>query len=100
MKYRIDIEEGVVALPRIVRLLVVIFCPWLALWVARKQLWIACLIIRNEARCKHPEDSKLIRWAEECERDGQMECPPNTPISGGIPSAASDCSKQISHPVE
>ncbi len=74
MKYRIDIDEGVVALPRIARLLVVIFCPWLALWVARKQLWIACIILRNEARCKHPEDSKLIRWADECERDGRMEC--------------------------
>ena len=77
MKYRIDIDEGVVALPRIVRLLVVMLCPWIALWVARKQLWIACLIIRNEARCKHPEDSKLIRWADECERDGRMECQPN-----------------------
>jgi hypothetical protein len=60
--------------------LVVIFCPWLALWVARKQLWIACLIIRNEARRKHPEDSKLIRWADECERDGRMGCQPNAKV--------------------
>jgi hypothetical protein len=77
MKYRIDIDEGVVALPRIVRLLVVILCPWIALWVARKQLWIACLIIRNEARCKTTEDAKLIRWADECERDGSMIPQPN-----------------------
>lgn len=83
MKYKIDIDEGVVALPRFVRLLVVIVCPWLALWVARKQLWIACLIIRNEARRKLPEDSTLIRWADECERDGRMEPQPNAePIHG------------------
>jgi hypothetical protein len=77
MKYRIDITEGVVALPRIVRLFVVIFCPWVALWVARKQLWLACLVLRNEARCKFPEDPKLIRWADELEREGKMIPEPN-----------------------
>lgn len=78
MKYRIDIDEGVVALPRIVRLLVVIFCPWLALWVARKQLWIACLVIRNEGMARFPEHHTLIRWGNEILRDGRMEPQPDT----------------------
>lgn len=77
MKYRMNSADGVVALPCFVRLLVVIFCPWLALWVARKQLWLACLIMRNEARRKLKEDETLIRWADECERDGRMEPHPN-----------------------
>lgn len=72
MKYKIDIEDGVVALPRIVRILVVIFCPWLALWVARKQVRIACLVIRNAAMTRFPEDETMIRWAKEIERDGNM----------------------------
>jgi hypothetical protein len=78
MKYRIDINEGVVALPQIVRLLVVIFCPWLALWVARKQLWIACLVIRNEGMSRFPEHHTLIRWGNEIQRGGRMEPQPDS----------------------
>lgn len=81
MKFRIDIAEGVVALPRFVRLLVVIFCPWLALWVARKQLWLACLGIRNAGRARFPEDETMIRWADELQRDGRMECQPNRKLT-------------------
>ena len=77
MKYRINIDEGVVALPRIVRLLVVIFCPWLALWVARKQLWIACLVIRNEGMARFPEHHTLIRWGNEIQCAGRMEPQPD-----------------------
>ena len=77
MKYRINIDEGVIALPRIVRLLVVIVCPWLALWVARKQLWIACLVIRNEGMSQFPEHHTLIRWGNEIQRDGRMIPEPN-----------------------
>ena len=77
MKYRINIDEGVVAPPRIVRLLVLIFCPWLALWVARKQLWLACLVIRNAGMARYPEDENMIRWADELHRDGNMIPEPN-----------------------
>jgi hypothetical protein len=81
---RIDIDEGVVTLPRIIRFTVVIFCPWLALWVASKQLRIACLIIRNAGMAGFPEDKNMIRWAAECERDGNMIPEPDskTPQAG------------------
>lgn len=73
MKYTINISEGVLRLPPVIRILVTIFLPWIALWAARRQLRIACLIIRNEARCMTPESTTLIRWADECEQDGNMK---------------------------
>ena len=40
---------------------------------ARKQLRLACLILRNEARRKYKEDETLLRWADELENDGNMK---------------------------
>lgn len=73
MKCKLNITEGEVALPGCVRLLVLLICPWLALWVARRQLRLACLILQNEARCKRVEDATLIRWAGELEEAGRMK---------------------------
>jgi hypothetical protein len=69
----INISKGEINLPRWLRLAVVILLPWLALWVARKQLRLACLILRNEARRKYKEDETLLRWADELENDGNMK---------------------------
>ena len=72
MKYEINIKEGVVSLPGILRVFVIILLPWLAIWVARKQLWLACLVISNTARSRFPEDKTMLRWANELERNGKM----------------------------
>lgn len=77
MNYRINLEDGVIALPKIGRVLVVIFLPWVALWVARRQLRLACLVIQNEGMCRFPEDHTLIRWGTELQRDGRMEPEPS-----------------------
>ena len=66
-------------LARFARLLVTVFLPWVALYKARYQLWIACLIIRNKARCGFPEDERLVRWADECEHDGWVTWKPYDP---------------------
>lgn len=59
------------SVPRLVRLLVTIFVPWFALRKARKQLHLAALIMRNEARpAFRKENETLLRWADECEHDG------------------------------
>ena len=56
---------------RIVRIVVTIFLPWIALRKARRQLHIAASIMRNEARASfRKENTTLIRWADECEHDG------------------------------
>ena len=70
---KINIREGIIKLPKWLRLAVVILLPWIALWVARKQLRLACLVLRNEARCKRKEDETLLRWADELENDGSMK---------------------------
>jgi hypothetical protein len=57
-------------LNRLVRWLVIVFVPWVALWKTRHQLWLACLVIRNDARARLPEDSTRLRWADEMEHDG------------------------------
>lgn len=70
---KINISEGIIKLPKWLRITVVILLPWIALWAARKQLRLACLILRNEARCKYKEDETLLRWADELENDGSMK---------------------------
>lgn len=83
VKCRIDIANRVLTLPLIPRVLVIIFVPWLALYLARHQLWLACLVLRNEARRKGPgvgrEDTTLLRWADELEYEGSMRPPPWNP---------------------
>lgn len=78
MKYKINIDEGVIALPRFARLLVVIFCPWLALWVARKNLWRACFVIRHAGMERFPHHHTLVRWGNELQRAGRMEPEPDS----------------------
>lgn len=58
------------SLERLVRLFVIVFIPWLALYKTRYQLWIACLVIRNAAMGRFPEDKTMLRWADEIEHDG------------------------------
>jgi len=83
VKCRINIVDRVLTLPLIPRVLVIIFVPWLALYLARYQLWLACLVLRNEARRKGPgvgrEDTTLLRWADELEYEGSMRPPPWNP---------------------
>lgn len=59
-----------IVLWRFVRLFVTVFIPWIALYKARRELWVACLVIRNTARGRFPEDRTMLRWADEIEHDG------------------------------
>lgn len=68
----------------LVRCLVIVFVPWVALAKARRQLWLACLVIRNDARARFPEDATRLQWADEMEHDGwriwkPYDVPPNAP---------------------
>jgi len=62
---------------RFVRLVVTVFLPWIALRKAKRQLHLAACIMRNEAMAAfRPENTTLIRWADECEHDGWTICKP------------------------
>lgn len=74
------------SLPRLVRLVVVIFLPWVALYKSRKALWVAGLIIRNTARGKWPEDETMLRWADEIEHDGWLIWKPYNKDADGQPN--------------
>lgn len=58
------------SMERLVRLFVIVFIPWVALCKSRRQLWLACLVIRNTAMGRFPEDKTMLRWADELEHDG------------------------------
>lgn len=72
-------------LPRLVRLMVVIFLPWIALHKARRQLWMAGLVIRNTALGRFPEDKTMLRWADEIEHDGWLIWKPYNNDAGNQP---------------
>lgn len=55
-----------------IRVVVIVFLPWLALYKSRSQLHLAALIIRNTARCRRTEDATMLRWADELEHDGWL----------------------------
>ena len=72
---------------RLVRLLVTIFVPWIAVHKARKQLWLACLVIRNDARAPLREDDTRLRWADEIEHDGWRIWKPYNENASASPNA-------------